>query len=96
MPQVLILEFSGATADHYRDVNKLLGIDYATGQGDWPAPLHSHTASFGPSGLMVVEVWESQEAQAEFMARLGPALAEAGVPQPNRTEWSELLLHHDA
>jgi hypothetical protein len=45
---------------------------------------------------MVVEVWESKEAQAEFMARLGPALAQAGVPQPNRTEWSELLLHHDA
>ena len=96
MSEVLILEFADATADQYFAVNKVLGIDVATGEGDWPAPLHSHTGAFGDAGLVVVEVWESQDAQAAFMARLGPALAEVGVPQPTRTEWLSLLGHHDA
>jgi hypothetical protein len=39
----------------------------------------------------VVEVWESQEAQAAFMARLGPALGEVGLPEPARMQWQTLL-----
>ena len=91
MSEVLILEFAGVTADQYLAVNKLLGVDVATGEGDWPEPLQSHTASLGDAGLVVVEVWESQDAQAAFMARLGPALGEVGLPQPTRMEWLSLL-----
>jgi hypothetical protein len=91
MSEVLILEFAGVTADQYLAVNKILGVDAKTGEGDWPAPLQSHTASVGAAGLVVVEVWESQEAQAAFMARLGPALGEVGLPQPARMEWLSLL-----
>jgi hypothetical protein len=91
MSEVIILEFAGATADQYQAVNKILGVDGATGAGDWPAPLQSHIASVGAAGLVVVEVWESQEAQAAFMARLGPALGEVGLPQPARMEWLSLL-----
>jgi hypothetical protein len=91
MSEVLILEFAGATADQYLAVNKILGVDAKTGEGDWPAPLQSHVASVGAAGLVVVEVWESQEAQAAFMARLGPALGEVGLPQPARMEWLSLL-----
>jgi hypothetical protein len=37
---------------------------------------------------MVLEVWDSQEAQAAFMeSRLGPALGKAGMPEPSRAEW---------
>jgi hypothetical protein len=96
MSEVLILEFAGAAEDHYFAVNKILGIDPKTGAGDWPPPLLSHTAAFGAAGLVVVEVWESQDAQATFMARLGPALAEAGVPQPTRMEWLSLLGRYNA
>jgi hypothetical protein len=53
MSEVLILEFAEGTADHYAAVNKILGIDAATGAGDWPAPLESHTAASGGSGLVV-------------------------------------------
>jgi hypothetical protein len=94
MADALILEFAGATADHYFAVNKILGIDVTTGEGDWPAPLVSHTAALSSTGLVVFEVWESQAAQGEFMATLGPALAEAGVPQPSRMEWLGLLGHY--
>ncbi|MDX6245817.1 MAG: hypothetical protein QOE76_3540 [Frankiales bacterium] len=96
MSKVLILEFADATADQYWAVNKALGVDVTTGAGDWPKPLQSHIGSFSPeAGLVVVEVWDSEEAQAEFMGRLGPALAEVGVPQPTRTQWQDLLgTHH--
>jgi hypothetical protein len=95
MSEVLILEFAGATADQYQAVNKILGVDATTGEGDWPAPLQSHVAATGPAGLSVVEVWESREQQAAFMARLGPALGEVGLPEPARMEWlSPVGLYH--
>jgi hypothetical protein len=96
MSEVIILEFADGTADQYSAVNKVLGINLATGEGDWPAGLQSHTGAFGDAGLVVVEVWESQDAQAAFMGRLGPALAEVGVPQPTRTEWLSLLGRYNA
>jgi hypothetical protein len=96
MPDALILEFTGATADQYKAVNAILGIDAATGEGDWPAGLLSHTGAAGAGGdLVVFEVWDSKESQDVFMAsRLGPALGQAGVPEPTRVEWLSLLGHH--
>lgn len=48
----------------------------------------SHVAGQSGDNLVVVEVWESQAAQGEFMAaRLGPALGQANAPQPSRVEW---------
>ena len=37
MPEALILEFTGVSEAEYAAVNKQLGIDMHTGQGDWPA-----------------------------------------------------------
>ena len=68
MSELLLLEFEGFGADVYERVNDLLGIDMDSGEGDWPAGLHTHLA--GPTeggGWIVVEVWESQEDQDEFM-----------------------------
>jgi len=94
MSEVIILEFAGVTPDQYNAVNKILGVDATTGEGDWPAPLQNHVAAIGEGGLVVVEVWESQDAQAAFMGRLGPALAEVGLPEPTRMEWLELVGKH--
>ena len=47
MPEALILEFTGVTEAEYAAVNKHLGIDMHTGQGDWPAGLLSHAAGHG-------------------------------------------------
>ena len=42
MPEALILEFAGVSEAEYGGaVNKHLGIDMQTGQGDWPAGLLS-------------------------------------------------------
>jgi hypothetical protein len=93
MPEALILEFTSATADQYRQVNTILGIDSATGEGDWPAGLLQHTgAATGGGGILVFELWDSQESQGAFMAsRLGPALGQAGIPEPARVEWLSVL-----
>jgi hypothetical protein len=97
MSDALLLEFKGATADQYNQVNSNLGIDPATGEGDWPAGLLSHTgATDGSGNLVVFEVWDSQDSQSSFMSsRLGPALGKAGVPEPSRMEWMSVLRHRE-
>jgi hypothetical protein len=97
MAEMFILEFEGFGPDAYERVNKTLGINMDTGEGEWPAGLHTHLA--GPTeggGWIVVEVWESQEDQDEFMkTRLGPALHQAGVTaEPKRAEWTKARSHH--
>jgi hypothetical protein len=92
MSEALILEFQGTQAD-YDAVNEILGIDPATGQGDWPVGLLSHVGAEGATGnMLVLEVWDSQESQGNFMAtRLGPALGKVGMTAPTRQEWLRVM-----
>jgi hypothetical protein len=89
MADLLVLEFETPEAeDLYWKVNGILGVDARTGVGEWPPPLLSHVAGVSDGRLVVVEVWESQAAQQQFMeSRLAPAFAEANVPQPTRAQW---------
>ncbi len=92
MAEGLILEFDGVDRSHYEAVNAQLGIDAATGSGDWPAGLLFHAGGAKPGGWVVFEVWDSQESQGRFMAeRLGPALQAGGITEPPaRVQWLEL------
>ena len=97
MAEVLILEFEGFDQAAYEQVNAELGINPDSGEGDWPAGLHTHLA--GPTeggGWIVIEVWESQEDQDAFMqSRLGGALQNAGVSgPPKRADWHKVKAHH--
>ena len=96
MSDALFFEFTGVSADDYKSVNAILGLDPATGDGAWPAGLRSHTGAAGPGGgFIVFEVWDSQESQAAWMAsRLGPALGKAGVPEPKRVQWLSVVGHY--
>jgi hypothetical protein len=95
MAELLILEFEGIGEAEYRRVNAALGVDVRTGAGDWPPPLLCHSAAQHGNGLMVVEVWESREAQGEFMSRLAPALQQGGIDRPpSRMEWFPLIGHY--
>jgi hypothetical protein len=96
MADALILEFEGFGEDVYESVNRELGIDMRTGEGDWPAGLISHTGAAKPGGWVVFEVWSSRGDQERFMAeRLGPALQVGGVDgPPSRAEWLDLAAHH--
>jgi hypothetical protein len=94
MAETILLEFE-ASVDLYTAVNALLGLDMASGDGDWPVGLISHVGSSGSGKLVVFEVWESQAHQQAFMDnRLGPALHEAGAPQPDRVEWFHTEGHY--
>jgi hypothetical protein len=96
MADGLILEFEGVGVDEYRAVNRALGIDPETGEGDWPDGLLFHSAGSIPGGLIVYEVWESQDAQGRFMnGRLMTALQQGGITAgPSRVQWFEVLASH--
>ncbi len=96
MAEALILEFDGVGREQYDAVNKRLGIDMASGEGDWPEGLLSHTAGAKAGGWVVFEVWESRGAQGQFMnERLGQALQEGGITEPPaRVEWVEVVSNH--
>ena len=97
MSEALVLEFSGVSAEQYKKVNAILGVDPTTGEGDWPAGLTSHTGASHGDDFMVFEIWDSQDAARDFMeTRLGAAMGQAGVPQPRRAEWLTLEGHREA
>ena len=92
----VILEFEGVGQKEYDAVNAALGIDMATGAGNWPDGLISHTAGHRDDGRFVVmEVWDTPEHQARFMeGRLGAALQQSGVTEPPvSVSWIELVGH---
>jgi hypothetical protein len=97
MAAELILEFEGVTLAEYYAVNKELGIDPESGEGNWPDGLVTHSAGLNEDGhLVVIEVWDTPEHQARFMeGRLGEALARGGIAAPpSSITWIELAAHH--
>lgn len=89
MAEMLVLEFSAPDAVNlYEQVNKALGVDQSSGAGDWPPGMLHHVAGGEGDSLVVVESWQSREAQEQFMRdRLQPAFAETKVPPPHRVTW---------
>jgi hypothetical protein len=96
MASELILEFEGVTTEEYFAVNKELGIDPESGDGNWPDGMVAHSAGLNDEGhLVVIEVWDTPEHQARFMEdRLGEALVKGGVAgPPSSVTWIELVSH---
>jgi hypothetical protein len=96
MSEVLVLEFEGLGRNAYDAVNRELGLNNDWSAGEIPAGLIDHVAGASSAGWVVVEVWESREAQAAFMEnRLGAALQAGGVTEPpSRSEWLGEPSHH--
>lgn len=97
MAELLMLEFDGLDETDYAVVNAQLGLDPNTGAGDWPAGLITHVAGVEEGGsAYVIEVWESRQAQLDFMeSRLGTALAAGGVTATPKVTWARLLGHQN-
>jgi hypothetical protein len=84
MSYAIVIVFEGVTEADYWAVNASLGIN-RDGTGDWPAGIRSHAGGPTADGWVVIEKWESKEAQEAFMGgRLGAALAAAGLPAPTQ------------
>ena len=96
MAELLVLDFEGVDEPAYTTINTELGIDPRTGAGDWPDGLVTHLAGVAANGHgYVVEVWESQQAQADFMeSRLGAALAAGGITAKPQVTWARVMGHH--
>jgi hypothetical protein len=77
MSVLMVMEAPGATREEYDRANEILGI---SGDDDAPDGLIQHVAAFDDEGLVIVDLWESEEAIDRFFdERLGAALDEAGV-----------------
>lgn len=77
---VVILEFSGVTAQQYDQVLKGLEDAGALYQKERPY----HVAAPTDAGWLVVDVWTSSEAFSQFGQTLIPLVQSAGItpPQP--------------
>src|ERR1700704_5559455 len=81
----IVYEFTGIGKEESDSVNEKPGIDMGAGTGDWPKGLTSHTGGTTPTGLFVIEVWDSKSDHEAWMAgRLGEALGALGIPAPIR------------
>jgi hypothetical protein len=77
MAVMLFMEAPGASLEDYDRVNEIMGL---RGDGDAPEGLIHHTAGHDGNGIVIVDVWESEEAIGRFFdERLGAALGEVGV-----------------
>jgi hypothetical protein len=78
MAIMMIIEVPGGTVEQYDRANEIMGI---RGDDDAPDGLISHVAGKTEDGLLVVDLWESEQALNRFMQeRLGAALQQSGMP----------------
>jgi hypothetical protein len=76
----VVMKFKGGTLEQYDQVIEKMGFE-PTGQGA-PAGIF-HWITQTDEGLMVTDVWETQEAFERFaQEQIGPYTAEVGIPGP--------------
>jgi hypothetical protein len=77
MAVMMIMDAPGGTIDEYERTNEIMGLH---GDEDAPEGLIQHVAASDGHGLLIVDVWESEDAFGRFYEqRLGPALEQTGV-----------------
>jgi hypothetical protein len=86
MTYAIALVFEGVTEADYWAVNEKLGVAPGQVGGESiPAGAINHIAGASANGWVVIETWESREAQQAFMeSHLGAVLMEAGLPAPSQ------------
>ena len=79
MAIVMVMDVPGGTLEQYEQVNETLGI---AGSETAPAGLVGHVCAKTEDGVLIVDVWESEQALHAFFETggLGAALKQAGVP----------------
>jgi hypothetical protein len=92
MAVLMIMEAPGATPEEYDRTNEIMGI---RGDEDAPDGLIQHVAAFDDQGLLIADLWESDEALGRFYGeRLGAALKEAGIADKASGEPRRLPVHN--
>jgi heme-degrading monooxygenase HmoA len=90
MAVLAMMEIPGATTADYDRVNEILGIT----PSDPPAGLVSHTVGSTDAGLMIADVWESQQAFEEFFTgrNVAGAIEQVGVT-PGEARFADVHNH---
>ena len=71
----VLFQGTGVNQDQYQQV-----FDQVAPDGQLQPGMLSHAAGVGPDGMVVFEVWESQEAVQRFFGeQLGQALQQANI-----------------
>jgi hypothetical protein len=79
MAVVMFLELPGVTTEQYDRLNEEMGT---TRPEDEPEGLLFHVCAATDDGLLICDIWRSQEELDDFAANmLGPAAAKLGLPQ---------------
>jgi hypothetical protein len=74
---LMVMEFPEEGLETYERLNEIMGI---RGDADAPEGLIEHVACEDDSGMVIADVWESEQALGRFFeTRLQPALEEASV-----------------
>lgn len=85
----MMMTLDGVTQEQYDVACGKAGLDQPgpanpDAGNPWPDALIAHVAGPTPTGWAVVDIWRSQEEFDTFLAqRLGPAMGQAGIPEPN-------------
>jgi hypothetical protein len=75
---LMVMEWPEQGLETYERLNEIMGI---RGDADAPEGLIEHVACADDSGVVIADVWESEQALGRFFeTRLQPALEEVGVP----------------
>ena len=79
MPILMTLQSLGATAEQYDRVNEILGLH---SDDNAPDGLIQHVCGVIDDGILIFDLWESEEKLNGFFATsLGAAMHEAGFPE---------------
>jgi hypothetical protein len=90
MSVAMFLDLPGATTEQYDQLNKEMGT---TRPEDEPEGLVSHLCATTGDGLLIVDVWRSQEELDDFLTnKLGPAAAKLGLPEAAPPRFAQV--HH--
>jgi heme-degrading monooxygenase HmoA len=82
MAVLVMLEVAGGTVEKYAEVNELLGI----GDDDVPDGLIYHVAATSEDGLVLTDLWRSEEDFERFFEeRAGEAMAQAELEDVTHT-----------
>jgi hypothetical protein len=85
MPIAVQLVFPGGTTDQYDEVIEKMGFEPGGVAND---DAYFHWVTKTDDGLLVTDVWESQEAFGKFAEeQIGPYTAEVGLPEPQVTTY---------
>lgn len=77
------MKFEGATLEQYDQVMQLMGL---TGETEPPEGAIFHWVAPAENGIIVVDVWESDEQFNRFAEeQIGPYTAQVGIAGPPKT-----------